>query len=237
MHSWTSRCIYNLRDSASKNIFSAAARFIFVLSSAGQLFYYHHIHTCDATVFFKMPHGSSVITDQRYYVAHRTETGKGRTHMAVEDCDHILQNVPTPGKRLRYNGRRPHLHGDREGHFAEERIQLDPRLRGETSQAAVVHVRALPQLAAYPARQFDYAHQNRRGNDPGGDPGFSRIVTDPRKNQLGLSYHPLDSRSDMVRAEMQGAFIADYRRDSLKEEAEKQRYTTTGSRSSTWPQR
>lgn len=40
----------------------------------------------------------------------------------------------------------------------------------------------------------------------------------------------------MVRAEVQGVFVADYRRDSLKDEQEKQEYASTGNRSSTWPQ-
>ncbi|KAI0123230.1 hypothetical protein BJ170DRAFT_687251 [Xylariales sp. AK1849] len=159
-----------------------------------------------------MARGYSVITDQR-------------------------RCAPTPGTNLKFNGRRPHQHGDRESHYVEERIESDPRVRGETSESAVLHTRALPKLAAYPGREFDYAHQNRRGNDPQGDAGYNRIVTDPRKNQLGLSYHPLGSRDKKVRADMQGGFVADYRRDSIEHESEKQKYAATGNRSSTWPQR
>ncbi|KAK9771662.1 hypothetical protein SCAR479_11733 [Seiridium cardinale] len=184
-----------------------------------------------------MVRGSSVITDQRYYVVHRTETTKERSHVAVEDCDHMLRSAPTPGGNLKFNGRRPHRHGDRENHYVEERIERDPRVRTETSQSAVLHARALPTLAAYPGREFDYAHQNRRGNDPQGDAGYNRIITDSRKSQLGLSYHPLGSADAMVRADKQGVFVADYRRDSIKHESEKQKYGATGTRSSTWPQR
>lgn len=173
----------------------------------------------------------------QYYVVNRTEETEDPTHVAVEDCDRWLQNAPVPSTNLRYNGRRPHLHGDREGDYVKERIQLDRRLCHETGQAALLHPGSLPKLAAYPDRDFDYAHQNRRGHDPQGDAGYGRIVTDPRKNQLGLSYHPLSNRSDMVRADVQGAFVADYRRDSFKNDPTNQPLTGTGNRTSTWPQR
>ncbi|KAL0933997.1 uncharacterized protein CTRU02_210796 [Colletotrichum truncatum] len=184
-----------------------------------------------------MHRGSSVITDQRYYVVNRTEKTQEQTHIAVEDCDDMLRSAPIPGNHLRFNGRRPHLHGDRENHYVEERIALDPRVASETSQSAVLHGRALPKLAAYPGRQFDYAGQNRRGNDSQGDAGYNRIVTDSHKNQIGLSYHPLGSRDAMVRADQQGVFVADYRRDSIKQEQVGQKFGETSTRSSTWPQR
>ncbi|KAI0104548.1 hypothetical protein F4814DRAFT_431016 [Daldinia grandis] len=149
----------------------------------------------------------------------------------------MLRTAPVPKKNLKAHGRRPHMHKDEEGDYVEERIALDPRLRDETSQSAIIRPVGLPKLAAYPAREFDYAHQNSRGKDSRGDPGYTRIVTDPRKNQLGLSYHPPDSKTLMVRAEVQGVFIADYRRDSIKHEQEKQEYASPGNRSSTWPQR
>lgn len=161
--------------------------------------------------------------------------------MAVEDCDGRLQSAPVPKAGLKTKGRRPHAHNDDESEYVEERIKLYPKIHHETSPQAVIHPKGLPTLAAYPTREFDYAGQNRKGKDSQENAGYSRIITDPAKNQLGLSYHPVGDMSGMTRAEVKGAFIADYRRDTFKEEAEKEEEKRAAkavpdTRSSTWPQ-
>ncbi|KAH6638687.1 hypothetical protein BKA67DRAFT_671885 [Truncatella angustata] len=183
-----------------------------------------------------MPRGTSIITDQRYYAVNRTEfSGNATSRVAVEDCDRLLQSAPTPKADLKPRGRRPHLHKDDEGHYAHELILLDPRTHHETSQVAVVRVEGLPKLAAYPDRSFDYAGQNRKGRDGKGDAAYGRIITDSHRTQIGMSYHPYGNKEIMVRAEAKGVFIADYRRDSIGNEAIQQKVSSTGNRSTTWP--
>lgn len=141
-----------------------------------------------------------------------------------------------PGPDLKTFGRRPHKHNDRENDYIPERVHLGPRLGRETGQTVVLSVKDLPTLVAYPNHAFDYDNQSRRG-DNGKRPGHTRIVTDGKKHQVGVPYHPFGNTKEMVRAEAGGVFIADYRRDSIKDSQETKRQSAPGSRSSTWPKR
>ena len=145
--------------------------------------------------------------------------------------------APVPDVNRRTGGKRPHLHKDAERQYIEERVALEPRVHHEKSPTAVVHPDSLPKLAAYPVREFKWEKQNRHGQDSRKSVGFARIITDEAKNQLGVSYHPYGKHDVMERAEAKGAFIADYRRDSLKNENEEKKDALTPSnpRSSTWP--
>lgn len=115
-----------------------------------------------------------------------------------------------PSARLRPHGRRPHRHNDREKDYIDERVKLDRLARLETGDKAILDVDRLPSLVAYPNHPFDYENQNSHGRDRQRDVGYCRIITNPQKEHLGLSYHPLNDNKNMVRAEKRGAFVADY---------------------------
>lgn len=154
------------------------------------------------------------LTWLQYYDIPRQENPGhvGHTEFPKIEAQRIINAAPAPTHN-KERGRRPHAHFDREDLFIQERTPLTP-LPG----VQVRPDRPAPVLWAYPANNFDYATQNRRGAPPAGVPGGRgrdhrepfrgggvdagpfRIVTDRHQNIQGMVYHPVDDEEGFERA-------------------------------------
>lgn len=120
------------------------------------------------------------------YRIHRLDSSEGYHDRRRSSVERHINNAPAPiplpkGKRY------PKVHKNKEKHYKSNST-----------------------LYEYPTLDFPYATQNYKGTgrriSPGGsvtyvDQGYTRTITDSRKTVLGLSFHPLNSTSDFLRAQ------------------------------------